>query len=88
MGGLELANAFYELTDPDVQRRRFEDDLALRARVHGDSFPTVPLDEGFLAALAEGMPPSAGIALGVDRLVMLLADERDIAYTTWMTYGF
>jgi lysyl-tRNA synthetase class 2 len=88
VGGLELANAFYELTDPDVQRRRFEDDLALRARVHGDSFPKVPIDEGFLAALAEGMPPSAGIALGVDRLVMLLADERDIAFTTWIDYTF
>jgi len=88
MGGLELANAFYELTDVAVQRRRFEDDLALRARVHGDSFPRVPLDEGFLAALAEGMPPSAGIALGVDRLVMLLADEPDIAYTTWLSYDF
>jgi lysyl-tRNA synthetase class 2 len=88
VGGLELANAFYELTDPVLQRRRFEDDLALRARVHGDRFPKVPLDEGFLAALAEGMPPSAGIALGVDRLVMLLADERDIAFTTWLRYDF
>jgi lysyl-tRNA synthetase class 2 len=86
VGGVELANAFYELTDPALQRRRFDDDLALRARVHGDTFPDVPIDEGFLAALAEGMPPSAGIALGVDRLVMLLADERDIAFTTWMTY--
>ncbi len=85
-GGLELANAFYELTDPALQRQRFEDDLALRARVHGASFPTVPIDEGFLAALAEGLPPSAGIALGVDRLVMLLADEADIAYTTWIAY--
>jgi lysyl-tRNA synthetase class 2 len=88
VGGLELANAFYELTDPVLQRRRFEDDLALRARVHGDTYPVVPLDEGFLGALAEGMPPSAGIALGVDRLVMLLADERDIAFTTWLRYDF
>ena len=87
-GGVELANAFYELTDPDVQRRRFEDDLALRARVHGGTFPNVPIDEGFLGALAEGLPPSAGIALGVDRLVMLLAGEKDIAYTTWLAYDF
>jgi lysyl-tRNA synthetase class 2 len=48
----------------------------------------VPIDEGFLGALAEGLPPSAGIALGVDRLVMLLAGEKDIAYTTWLAYDF
>jgi lysyl-tRNA synthetase class 2 len=87
-GGVELANAFYELTDPVLQRRRFVDDLALRARVHGDSYPTVPLDEEFLRALEEGLPPSAGIALGVDRLVMLLGGEKDIAYTTWLAYDF
>jgi lysyl-tRNA synthetase class 2 len=84
-GGLELANAFYELTDPVVQRARFEADRALRARVDPTG-PQPPLDEGFLAALEEGLPPSAGIALGVDRLVMLLADEPDIAYTVWMAY--
>ncbi len=83
-GGLELANAFEELTDPVEQRRRFVADMELRARAHGPSFPTVPLPEDFLAALEEGMPPAGGIALGVDRLTMLCADEPDIAYTTWL----
>lgn len=83
-GGLELGNAFEELTDPVEQRRRFEADMALRARVYGPSFPPTPVDEGFLAALEEGMPPSAGIAVGWDRLVMLLADEPDISFTRWL----
>jgi elongation factor P--(R)-beta-lysine ligase len=83
-GGLELANAFEELTDPVEQRRRFEADMALRARVYGPSFPPSPIDEDFLGALAEGMPPSGGIALGVDRLVMLMADEPDIRHTVWL----
>ncbi|MCM2323217.1 MAG: EF-P lysine aminoacylase EpmA [Oligoflexia bacterium] len=83
-GGLELGNAFEELTDPVEQRRRFEKDMALRERVYGPSFPKNPLDEGFLEALTEGMPPSGGIAVGVDRLVMLFADEADIDRTIWM----
>ncbi len=68
--GLELANAFSELTDPVEQRARFEACAAER-RALGQ--PVYPLDEDFLAALEAGMPPAAGIALGVDRLVMLLA---------------
>lgn len=83
-GGLELANAFEELTDPVEQRRRFEADMALRARTYGPDFPQTPLPEGFLAALEEGLPPSGGIALGVDRMVMLFADEPEIEYTLWM----
>jgi lysyl-tRNA synthetase class 2 len=75
VGGLELANGFHELTDPAEQRRRFERDLAAR-RAQG--LPPVPLDEAFLAALAEGMPPAAGMALGVDRLVMLLTGARTV----------
>ncbi|MEM7249234.1 MAG: amino acid--tRNA ligase-related protein [Acidobacteriota bacterium] len=67
--GKEIANAFDELTDPDEQRRRHEADRETR-RAAGDLVP--PLDEGFLAALEHGMPPSAGIALGVDRLLTLL----------------
>jgi lysyl-tRNA synthetase class 2 len=84
-GGLELGNAFFELTDPGVQRERFLADRQLRQDAHPD-WPVSPLDEGFLAALAEGLPPSAGIAIGVDRLVMLLADEPDIDRTVWLAY--
>lgn len=74
-GGMELANAFCELTCPEEQRRRLETDLAER-RARGLAAP--PLDEKFLGALAEGIPEVSGIALGVDRLVMLLAGARRI----------
>jgi lysyl-tRNA synthetase class 2 len=74
-GGLELANGFAELTDPAEQRRRFEADLAQR---QARGLPAVPLDEAFLAALEEGLPPSAGMALGVDRLVMFAAGCSDV----------
>jgi lysyl-tRNA synthetase class 2 len=83
-GGLELGNAFEELTDPAEQRARFEHDMELRAQLYGPSFPPSPIDEGFLGALAEGMPPAGGIAVGVDRLVMLFADEEDIRFTFWL----
>jgi lysyl-tRNA synthetase class 2 len=72
--GLELCNAFGELTDPVEQRRRLEADLAERRR---RGLPEYPIDERFLSALGD-MPPSAGIALGVDRLAMLLMSARDI----------
>ncbi len=84
-GGLELGNAFEELTDPIEQRRRFDEDMELRERTYGSSFPRTPLDEGFLEALEEGLPPSSGIAVGVDRLVMLIADEPDIDFTVWIS---
>lgn len=83
-GGLELGNAFEELTDPIEQRRRFVEDMELRNRVYGRSFPPNPIDEDFLQALEEGLPPSGGIAIGVDRMVMLLADEPELAYTQWL----
>ncbi|MFL5813680.1 MAG: EF-P lysine aminoacylase EpmA [Bdellovibrionia bacterium] len=83
-GGLELGNAFEELTDPVEQRRRFVKDMELRTELYGEDFPKSPLDEGFLGALAEGMPPSGGIAMGVDRIVMLFADEPEIDYTLWL----
>ena len=83
-GGIELGNAFEELTDPIEQRRRFEEDMELRTEVYGPGFPKNPLDEGFLQALEEGMPPSGGIAVGVDRMVMLFADESEIDYTLWL----
>lgn len=66
--GIELANGFHELTDPVRQRRRFERDLELRTEA---GLPAVELDERFLAALEHGLPDCAGVALGVDRLVML-----------------
>ena len=73
--GLELANAFTELTDPVEQRRRFEGARAER-RALGEA--DYPLDEAFLDALAR-MPPSGGVALGVDRLVMLACGVHDIS---------
>jgi lysyl-tRNA synthetase class 2 len=75
-GPLELANGFHELTDAAEQRRRFERDLAERRRL---GLPSPPLDERFLAALAAGLPPCAGVALGFDRLVMLAAGAESIA---------
>ncbi len=68
IGGLELANAFGELTDPVEQRARFEEDQRVR-RERGK--PVHPIDEHLIAALEEGLPPSAGIALGIDRLAMI-----------------
>ncbi|HEX8111982.1 MAG TPA: amino acid--tRNA ligase-related protein, partial [Kofleriaceae bacterium] len=64
-----------ELTDPVEQRARFEHDQATR-RARGK--PVYPIDERLLAALAEGLPPSAGIALGVDRLIMLATGAETI----------
>ncbi len=75
VGGIELANAFGELTDPVEQRARFEHDQATR-RARGK--PVYPIDERLLAALAEGLPPSAGITLGVDRLIMLATGAETI----------
>ena len=69
INGIEITNAFSELTDPDEQRRRFEH-CAQERKALGT--PTYPLDEAFLSALELGMPPSGGIALGIDRLVMVL----------------
>lgn len=74
IGGLELANAFSELNDPVEQRRRFEHEAAFREELRRQVYP---LPEPFLAELAT-MPPSAGIALGVDRLVMVLLDAARI----------
>ncbi|MEB2314207.1 MAG: EF-P lysine aminoacylase EpmA [Sorangiineae bacterium] len=74
--GVELSNGFGELTDPLEQRRRFR---AERARRREDGRRVYPLDERFLAALREGMPPAGGNALGFDRLLMLAAGADDIA---------
>ena len=76
VAGIELANAFGELTDPVEQRARFVDDQRIR---RDRSREVYPIDEKLLAALAEGLPPSAGIALGFDRLVMLATGSDSIA---------
>jgi lysyl-tRNA synthetase class 2 len=73
-GGLELANGFSELTDADEQRRRLEEERALRRRL---ARPTYPLDERFLGALRQ-MPEAGGVAVGLDRLLMLLAGAGSI----------
>ena len=77
--GVELANGFGELTDPVEQRRRFEQEMAEKQRVYGERYP---LDEELLAALA-AMPPTSGIALGFERLVMLAAGARSIEDVIW-----
>ncbi len=75
LGGLEIANAFGELTDPDEQRQRFEDCALERAAAGAEVYP---LDRAFLAALEHGLPPCGGIALGVDRLLMALTGAASI----------
>jgi lysyl-tRNA synthetase class 2 len=77
--GVELANCFGELTDPAEQRRRFEAEMAEKARIYGERYP---IDEDFLAALAQ-MPPASGAALGFDRLVMLAAGAQHIEQVLW-----
>src|SRR3989338_3451423 len=75
MGDIELANGFHELTDAVEQRRRFErDKIQRKAWGH----PDVVMDENFLAALEKGLPNCAGVALGVDRLVMLALKQKEI----------
>jgi lysyl-tRNA synthetase class 2 len=77
--GVELANAFGELTDAGEQRARFEADMDLKERLYGKRYP---LDEDFLAALAQ-MPPAAGCALGFDRLVMLATHAPRVTDVMW-----
>ena len=79
--GIELANAFVELTDPVEQRARF---VAERERRHAMAGPDWPMDEDFLAALAFGMPESAGIALGFDRLAMIASGADRIGQVLWL----
>ena len=79
--GVELANAFSELTDATEQRTRFTTDMAEKERLYGESYP---LDEDFLAALEHGLPESAGIALGIDRLIMLATGAKTIEQVLWV----
>jgi lysyl-tRNA synthetase class 2 len=75
IAGMELVNSFSEQNDPGEQRRAFEEQLRLRER--GDEEAQV-LDQDYLRALETGMPPTGGVGVGVDRLVMLLTDSRTI----------
>ena len=75
IAGFEVANSFSELNDPREQRRRFEDQKALMEA--GDD-EAQPVDEAFLEAMEQGMPPTGGMGLGVDRLIMLLVDTNNI----------
>jgi lysyl-tRNA synthetase, class II len=75
IGGIEIANAFTELNDPDEQRRRFEEQQKLAGA--GDE-ETQPYDEAFVEALEQGMPPTGGIGIGIDRLVMVITGRRSI----------
>ena len=75
-GGIEISNAFSELNDPDEQRERFLELHRNATTTEAEEAP--PLDEAFLEALEQGMPPTAGVGLGIDRLVMLLTGRRTI----------
>lgn len=78
--GIELANAFSELTDATEQRKRYEIEMAEKERLYGERYP---LDEEFIAALEYGLPPSGGIALGIDRLIMLATGAEKIEDVLW-----
>jgi lysyl-tRNA synthetase class 2 len=82
VAGLEIANAFDELTDPAEQRARFTRDVEARKAEAGEEGWDV--DEEFLAALDHGMPSGSGIALGFDRLAMLASGAQDIAQVLWL----
>jgi len=77
--GIELTNGFGELTEPALQRARLEEEMAEKERIYGEQYP---IDEEFIAAL-ERMPPASGVALGLDRLVMLATGATRIDQVLW-----
>lgn len=79
--GVELCNAFGELTDADEQQRRFDADMDLKQALYGERYP---VDPDFIAALRHGMPESAGNALGLDRLIMLICDADSVDQVLWL----
>lgn len=78
--GIELCNAFSELTDPEEQQVRFEYDMNMKQKLYGEKYP---IDSDFLDALRFGMPACAGNAIGVDRLVMLITGSEKITDVQW-----
>jgi lysyl-tRNA synthetase class 2 len=84
LAGVELGNCFSELTDAGEQKKRFEADLAERKRLGKTIYS---IDEDLIEALKEGLPPVSGIAVGVDRLIMLAADVPSIADTLFFPAG-
>lgn len=84
LDGLEIANGYQELTDAAEQRRRFEADNAERQAL---GLPELPLDERLLAAMQSGIPDCAGVALGLDRLLMVKAKQGDIAAVLAFPFG-
>ena len=81
--GVELANGFGELTDPHEQRRRFEAEMDVKEKIYGERYP---IDEELLEALSL-MPPASGVALGLDRLIMLAAGATRIEQVQWTPTG-
>jgi lysyl-tRNA synthetase class 2 len=75
IGGLEIGNAYSELNDPVLQRQRFIEQMQER---HGDDAEKWTIDDDFITALEYGMPPTGGLGIGVDRLVMLLTNQQSI----------
>jgi lysyl-tRNA synthetase class 2 len=76
-GGMEIANGFSELIDPDEQRARFQAQARIETQTAGEA-ETMPYDEAYVQALEQGMPPTGGVGLGIDRLVMLLTGRESI----------